>query len=371
MNLPPSSLTRRHFIHSSAASVASLCGAASLHAQGAAPAPAAKPKIAGFSHYDDAVLVPGEPTAIAPGSFTIVALPDTQKYAKVNNPEGFLAQTEWIAKNAKGRNIACAVHLGDITDNNLPEQWQLAQKAMQKLDGVVPYFMALGNHDYSAGGVCSDRTTLFNEYFPLATYGKQPTFGGVYDKEPEKLENSFHLLSAGGKDLLVLCLEFGPRKDVVRWADEVVSKHPTRAAILVTHAYMYYDDTRFDWKGAAARQRWNPHEYKVAAATGGDVMDGEELWQELVSKHPNFIMTLNGHVLDDGLGRLTSEAKGRNIHQLLFNCQMRPNGGDGWLRVIEIKADGGCDVCDFSPQLLKRNEAAENKFTLQIAPVVV
>lgn len=355
-------LSRRQFLQHSSLTLGGLYGSTAL---GAAPA-AAKPKIARFSHYEDAKLVAGEPPAIQPGSFTIAALPDTQKYAKVN-PQGFLAQTEWLAKNREKRNIACALHLGDITDNNLPAQWELAQKAMNGLDGKVPYFMALGNHDYSEGGSCSDRTTLFNTYFPLSKHGKESTFGGVYDKEPDRFENSYHLLTAGGRNLLILCLEFGPRKDVVRWANDVVAKHANRSAILVTHVYMYFDDSRFDWKAKGTGQNWNPHSYKVATTGGDDVMDGEELWQNLVSKHKNFIMTLNGHVLEDGLGRLTSEAGGRQIHQMLFNCQMRPNGGDGWMRLIEVKADGTADIHDYSPLRNERNEAEENRFSLRLA----
>lgn len=357
--------SRRDFLRSSAFGLSGLACASRSPGQTVAPA---APKTGRFNHYDDAVLVAGEPPPISSGSFTIVALPDTQKYAKAN-PEGFLAQTEWIAANRASRNIACAMHLGDITDNNKPEQWDLAVRAMKKLDGAVPYFMALGNHDYSEGGSCADRRTLFNDYFPLATYGKTPTFGGVYDKEPERYENSYHLVSAGGRDLIVLCLEFGPRKDVVRWANEVVAKHHNRAAILVTHAYMYYDNTRYDFAKRGKSQSWNPHGYKVATATGDDVTDGEELWQMLVSKHPNFIMTLNGHVLEDGLGRLTSKAGSREVHQMLFNCQMRPNGGDAWMRVIEVKADGMADICDFSPLLKQRNEAPENKFSVRLAPI--
>lgn len=361
--MKPSHLSRRRFLSQSTLGLGALYTGAF-----AAEQPPAKPKIERFDHYNDAKLVAGEPPAITPGSFTIVALPDTQKYAKTK-PESFLAQTEWIAANRASRNIACALHLGDITDNNTPEQWELAVKAMKQLDGHVPYCMALGNHDYSEGGVCTDRTTLFNQYFPLANYAKAPTFGGVYDKEPDRLENSYHLITTGGQPLLILCLEFGPRRDVVRWANEVVAKHPKHAAILVTHAYMYFDDTRFDWKSRNMGQRWNPHEYKVAAATGDDVSDGEELWQNLVSKHPNFILTLNGHVLEDGLGRMSSPAGGRQIHQMLFNCQMRPNGGDGWMRVIEFKTDGMAEICDFSPVRGERNEAPENRFSLQIASV--
>ena len=51
---------------------------------------------------------------------------------------------------------------------------------------------------------------------------------GNYDKEPDRAENSWHFLEAGGRKFLVLCLEFGPREDVVRWANAVVAAHPER-----------------------------------------------------------------------------------------------------------------------------------------------
>src|SRR5690606_21977354 len=91
----PSSSTRRDFLRTSAVGLGGLyCGIA-----GAAPAPVrkapAKAQRARFDHYDDAVLVSGEPPALAPESYTIVALPDTQNYAQTN-PAAFLAQTEWI-----------------------------------------------------------------------------------------------------------------------------------------------------------------------------------------------------------------------------------------------------------------------------------
>ena len=40
-----------------------------------------------------------------------------------------------------------------------------------------------------------------------------------------------------------------------------------REAILITHSFIYYDDTRYDWKKYGAKQRWNPHGYGIAKAT--------------------------------------------------------------------------------------------------------
>ena len=319
--------------------------------------------------YADAVLVDGEPEKPARGSFTIAVLPDTQNYSE-KFPEQYLGQTRWIVENKQAYNIACVMHLGDVTNYNSAAEWKNAVQAMSLLDGQVPYFMVPGNHDYSAKGDCQDRVCGLTQAFPIGKFKAQKTFGGVYDREPERTENSYHLFSAGGRDFLSLCLEFGPRRDVVRWANEVVAQHKNRGVILTTHALIYYDDTRYDWKGYGAKQKWNPHAYGVANSTGDDVSDGEELWNNLISKHENFILTLNGHVLGDGLGRFVSKTPaGRDVHQLLVNFQMRPQGGDGWLRLIEFHTDGKTlTTCDYSPTRNQRNESSQNRLSLQISP---
>lgn len=323
--------------------------------------------------YADGVLVAGEPPALEKGAFTVVVLPDTQNYSD-KFPEIYLAQTKWIVDNLQARNIASVLHLGDITNHNRSEEWENAAKAMQLLDGKVPYFLVPGNHDYSLDGGCKDRTTHLSEYFPVSKFRGLPTFGGVYDKEPDRIENSFHLFEAEGRKFLVLALEFGPRKDVLRWANDVVGRHKDCSVILITHAFIYFNETRYDWKKFGAKQNWNPHAYGIAKATHDDVSDGEEIWTELVSKHENFILTLNGHVLGDGLGRVqTSTPGGREINQLLVNFQMRPKGGDGWLRLLEFRADGKTvQVYDYSPTRGERNESKQNQFTLTVplAPAV-
>jgi 3',5'-cyclic AMP phosphodiesterase CpdA len=334
----------------------------------AAPAPAKVPQKEAKDPYADGKLVAGEPPLPAEGSFTVAVLPDTQHYSE-RFPEQFVAQTDWIAANKEQRRIASVLHLGDITNRNTRAEWEVASRALAKLDDTLPYFLTLGNHDYSEGGTCKDRTSRFGEYFKLAKYRDLRSFGGAYGGEQAGLENSYHYFSAAGRDFVVISLEFGPRKEVVRWANEVAAKHRDREAILITHAYMYYDDTRYDWARYGAKQTWNPHSYAVAKASDGDVHDGEQLWQNLVSKNENFILTLNGHVLQDGLGRTVSKTPaGRSIPQVLVNFQMRPRGGDGWLRLLEFCADRSTvRVFDYSPTRKERNESPQNHFTMSLS----
>ena len=130
-------------------------------------------------------------------------------------------------------------------------------------------------------------------------------------------------------------MEWAPRNATVEWANNVLAKHPQRKAILVTHAYLYSDDTRYDFAKKGNSQKWSPHEH-----ASNDTNDGEDLWQKLV-RNNNVVLTFNGHVLNDGLGFLASKnARGNVVYQMLVNYQMRPLGGEGYLRILEFLPDG-------------------------------
>lgn len=267
----------------------------------------------------------------ASDSTMLVALPDTQVYSQLY-PGLFQAQTAWVLANARRRNIAYVLHLGDITNNNTPAEWQHAADALSILDGVVPYAIVPGNHDYGPSGDATTRDTLMNDYLAYAQVAAWPTFGGAY--QPGRLDNTYHLFSLGGRAVVLLALEWGPRDEVIQWANSVMDSHPGRFGILITHAYLNNNDLRYDHTDASHPQDFNPHFY----ATPG-VNDGEELWQKLVRKH-DFIMVVNGHVLGDGTGYLASTTDtGITCHQVLANYQFRNLGGEAYLRLFEILSD--------------------------------
>lgn len=308
-----------------------------------------------------AFAVTPKPPAFAAGSWTLVLLPDTQVYA-AKYPDIFTSQTSWIANNAKSRNIQFVMTEGDVTNNNSPEQWTRARDSMKLLDGVVPYALELGNHDYSGHAGLENRATLANTYFPPDLVRSSPAYGGVYEKG--KLDNAYYLFSAGGRDWVAISLEFAPRNGVVSWANKVLDVYPKRTAIICTHAYLYHDGTRYD-SSSGKKQTWSPHDY----AKDG-VNDGEELWLKLVSKHANVAFVFCGHVLNSGASRLTSKGeKGNKVHQILANYQMREQGGEGYLRLVEFLPDGKTvRVLSYSPYLNKYLTEPDQQFTLDLPP---
>lgn len=312
---------------------------------------------------------------IDPGSWSLVLMPDTQNYsASATNITHFNAQTQWIKDNRDTLNIKYVMHEGDIVNTAADTtQWTRARTALDTLNGFVPYALAPGNHDY--GGQGNNRTTLFDNgvatqnYFGKGTpYAAQPSIGGYYEGDgTHKTDNSWHTFNTNGEDWIVFTMEWGPRDAVVQWADQVLDAHPNHNAILVTHAYMYYDDTIYDWATKGTSQSWNPHNSGINNLPGG-VNDGQELWDKFVKKHENFKFVFNGHVLGDGTGRrATLGNNGNVVHQILANYQFNAQGGQGDMRVLEFKPDGETVVVrTYSPSLDRYNTNADQQFTLNM-----
>ncbi|MDK2970622.1 MAG: hypothetical protein PWP23_377 [Candidatus Sumerlaeota bacterium] len=285
--------------------------------------------------------------------FTIIALPDTQYYSKAF-PHIFTAQTEWIRDNKEALDIFLVIHEGDITDNNAEEEWKNARKSLDVLDGVVPVCLNTGNHDQPGWGA-ERQLTHFYDFFPRSRYENLPWFGGTWQ---DGIENAYWKFERDGVPYLVLCLEFGPRDEVIDWANRILDAHPKHRVIFSTHCYMYSDDTR-----VGEGDKWNPRTY-----AGAD-NDGEELWEKMVRRHENIFLVLSGHILNDGKGRLTSTNEhGSPVHQVLANYQMLPDGGEGWLRIITIDpAANQITMKTYSPWLDRFATDEENEFVIENA----
>lgn len=307
----------------------------------------------GVTDYTEDVVFQGD-------SFILAVLPDTQFYS-LRFPGLLHAQTGWIASNARRLGIRYVMQLGDIVNNNTDLEWEHAAEGFSVLDGVVPYAIVPGNHDFGPSGDASNRDTGLNAYFSFETAAAMPTFGGAFvDGE---LNNTFHLFSAGGRDFIIIALEWGPRDEVVAWANEVMEQHPNRWGIMITHAYLNNNDLRYDHTDTVNPQDFNPHAYR----TPGTKNDGEQLWQKLI-RHHRFVMVLNGHVLGDGTGYLASRTDlGHTCHQMLANYQMRELGGEGYLRLLEFSNNGrSVRVLTYSPLYDRYLEDADQTFSFDL-----
>jgi hypothetical protein len=320
--------------------------------------------------------------AEAPEPFwTIAIIPDTQ-YSFYQAQPYFDSETRWIADNHQAERISFVLHEGDIVD--LPwdlGQWASARASMRLLDGKVPYVLAVGNHDLGAE-LDKPRLTPINDYFLDSEATKAPILGGMY--EPGRIENAYYFLQGGGRTWLVLSLEFSPRPEMVTWGNTVLTQYAHLPAILLTHAYLYSDNTRYDHVGricdfgnlgndctspnppGANPQCWNPWCYLGGA-------DGQMLWDSLVSIHSNVHFVFSGHVANGApyqAARLSStRADGTVCHQIMADYQANELGGAGYLRLVRFWPDGTVRVRTFSPFLPPEKALLtddRNQFTLHV-----
>ncbi|MCC6682564.1 MAG: hypothetical protein IT445_16815 [Phycisphaeraceae bacterium] len=312
-----------------------------------------------------------DPLPMLEGAWTLVVLPDTQNYVKDSAYKDiFTLQTQWIVDQQAARDIHFVLHEGDVVNQNMKDppssgdqtgtqQWINARASMSLLDGVVPYAIATGNHDYGINSSAENRSTQFinSSYFgPGSPYATQATLGGTYGNT----YNSYHTFTAGDVDYLVVALEWSPRDSAVTWANQVVANHPDHRAILVVHTYLDESNTRA--AGAVDTQG--------TADDPDGANDGEELWQKLVSQHSNFDMVFNGHHLGSGVGYLLSQGvNGNGVHQMFFNTQHIGPAGDGWLRMVEYHPDGkSALVKTYSPYLDQWRTDGKNQFVTWFQP---
>ena len=274
--------------------------------------------------------------------FSVVLLPDTQNYSE-KYPDTYVAQTLWIRQRMKEENIKSVIHLGDIVQNpTVRAEWEAAHRAMEILDGVVPYSMVPGNHDIV---LKTRESKLYNEFFSPARYAEEKWYGG---HQGDGNDNNYCYFEAAGLKFLVLSLEFAPRDETLAWAAEVAQKHPEHRVIVATHCYM------------------RPKGRDTACATSYKIEgnSGEQMWEKLVRKQPNIFLVVSGHVLGVGLQKSVNDA-GRPVWEMLTDYQGLPNGGDGWLRVLKfVPSENKIQVKTYSPLLDKTNDDERETFSI-------
>ena len=289
-----------------------------------------------------------ETPPFVPGSTTLVALPDIQYYSSCASPH-FAQQVRWAAGEKARRNVAGVVTLGDLTDKNTRPEWEYVRSGLSAVQDELPFVLVTGNHDHGDRGTSNHRGSLVQEFFPAAPGVAAKDL--VETRAPGDIENAYYRLRLPKVTLGVLALEWSPRKATVAWANQVLARHAGDRVIVLTHAYLYNDGARYDWKAKGEHQEWNPLWYSTSNA--GDVLDGEMLWNDLVKRRPGVFLVLSGHVLGSGVGVLSSRTSfGSVVHQVVVNYQMLKDGGLGYLRLLELLPDGKTlRMKSFSPTL--------------------
>jgi hypothetical protein len=273
----------------------------------------------------------------AAAKFTLIVLPDVQYYTTNLNggtPGMFTAQTQWCLDNKTLRNIKYVNQLGDMTDDNKPASWNNANTSLSLLDAVppgLPYGFVLGNHD-TAG------TRINNNYFPVSRFAGRPYYGGHYGSNND---HHFDFFDSEGLEFIVVNLSFRdkpPSTAVLDWADSILKAYSTKRAIVVNH-YIINDG--------------NPASF---SPVGKALYDG-------LKNNPNLFLMLCGHWSTTGIRHDTFN--GNTIYSVLSDYQGEPNGGNGWLRIMEFDPPNNqIHVSTYSPTLDQWWTDADNQFDI-------
>lgn len=269
--------------------------------------------------------------------FSIVVMSDTQGYLgkgtkkqpgssdSLTNPV-LQSQTEWITRNIGKEKIVFLSHAGDVVDIDNRDQWNLAYKHMEKLHGLVPYGISVGNHDMKSSG----NSSLYQDYFPASRFTGFDWYGGYFsdDDLPKGISgnnaNSYQLFSASGIDFVILHLECNAPANVLKWADKILDQYKDRFAIITTHMYVgpreqpvLPDDYFSKPKGV---MRWK----KCHGESGNTA---QEMWDKCFRKHKSLQLIFSGDQSRSNADYLTQTGDhGNVVHALLSDYSASENG---------------------------------------------
>ncbi|MDB5321657.1 MAG: hypothetical protein JWN40_3288 [Phycisphaerales bacterium] len=266
-------------------------------------------------------------TLLSGSTFTIATLSDTQ-YTVESFPNTFKAQTAWIAAHGVGGtaadsfpdNIAFFAHQGDMLRRGYSDfQAANADAALKNLDGKVPYTVSIGNHDYDNQFDDLDQhvsSANFTKWFGDDRYAAIPNsgFGGASQDQ----RNRFHTFTAGGREFLVLSIEWEASDASIAWAQTVINAHRQDPVILTTHEYL---------NGSG---RTTSTLEPVAGFNSG-----EGIYQKLVKPNAQVFMVLSGHT-----GAIRTQTSlnnaGSSVYEIVADFEGRSNGGDGWMQLLQF-----------------------------------
>lgn len=283
-------------------------------------------------------------------SFTFLVYGDPQNYTKNDINYGiFDAMTTWTAHFKDALNVKAVLCTGDLVERNgseivykkhrdidrfgmLPskKQWQAVSRGFARLDGVLPYILAAGNHDYGFYAA-ENRDSNFPEYFypeRNSTWRDTLVAMGVSSSGKRTMENAAYEFEDNnwGK-ILVISLEFSPRESSMLWAKKLASKseYKDHLVVILTHAFL---SGKGDILGSM--------KYKLSEPSSG-----VDIWNKLIKDTPNIRMVISGHVSNLSSYREETNSFGKKVHMMMFNTQFHAgNGGDGWVRIMEFMPDG-------------------------------
>ena len=233
-----------------------------------------------------------------------------------------------------GYPIAFASQAGDVVDLYWQqERWLAMEAALHRLDGVIPWAVAAGNHDGNQD-LGALEFPVFLQYFNGTVYGgiTPPPGSQWIENWGDWPVNAAHRLTCGSREVLHLAIQWDadlPQyAEVLERAREILEEHADLPAILTVHAYL-------DRPGTSGATQGYTELYEAG---------GLHLWENLVKVSPNLFLVLSAHRIHTTTEpaahvRARPRKTGSDVVETLFNAQIvgsDPDKGEGWINFLRI-----------------------------------
>jgi len=136
------------------------------------------------------------------------------------------------------------------------------------------------------------------------------------------------------------------------WARSILDANLDKEVIVVTHSYLYSDNTTVD-------------ECDTSDMIGDS--SGATQWTSLLGQYPNVSVVLSGHITNKFNAQRSDVAPAGNfVHQIFANWQTWTNGGNGYLRIMQFSPQSNSiTVTTYSPYTGLFLSDAGNQFILK------
>jgi len=273
--------------------------------------------------------------AVGEYDYAIAVVGDPQTMSR-NYPDSLNPIYSYIANTAAEKKLAYAFTLGDLTDTTtgVAAEWQSITAAMNLLNGVVPHTMVRGNHD---------NETFYDQYITVDAYGNDAV------TKDGTMKNYYRDITIGGTDYLIVALDWRPDAEEQAWAVQVIENHPNHRVILTTHNFTNADGS-----------------ITSAGVTG----DGVDLFNNIVTKYPNIVLVLSGHVASENIAVGTVKGDNGNIvtHMLVDaqDADQPIQGGAGLVAYLYFSDNGKNVEVEWYSPLRDQYYKPANQFSFEL-----
>lgn len=313
--------------------------------------------------FDNAALPQFDPGAT--GKFTFVGMPDTQNYSEFY-PEIYESQTKWIARQAARKNIRFVSHYGDVVNHgDRLNEWNVADKAMKYLDDAgIKYHVSAGNHDVTPSGGSGTPFIPQNylNYFGPQRFAGKDWYRGA---SPSGMSN-YQVFTGGGREFLTMSISVDTPLAELEWAQGVLNNNRDKAVIITTHRYLQDAEDYTSGVPIVPSGRYPDIWYNVEGQYDPSGMHSEQFFDSFVRRNQNIMMVNCGHFHEE-YRQTSTNIYGNTVHEVLADYQDDPNGGNGYLRLMEFDvASRKIDVKSYSTWLDRFETKDESQFSLNV-----